>query len=129
MQHVNFPSDYQQVMPYLIVNNAAAFMQFLYDVFDAEEKMKHMRDENIIAHAEVRIGTSVIMLGDAIEGWPPVTGSFFIYVPNADATYEKALANGATSIQAVSHQPYGRSGGILDPYGNTWWVTTHVQAK
>jgi PhnB protein len=128
MEKVRFPSDYQQVMPYLIVNNAAGFMQFMYDVFGAEEKMKHMRDEKLIAHAEVRVGQSVIMFGDAVDQWKPITGSFFVYVANADATYEKALANGATAVMPVSDQPYGRSGGIVDPYGNTWWVTKHMGA-
>ena len=125
METVKFPSDYQQLMPYLIVEDAAGFMQFTQDVFGATEKLKHMRDEKLIAHAEVKVGESVIMFGDALEQWKPVTGSFFIYVADADATYKKALDHGAKVIDPISDRPYGRSGGIIDPYGNTWWVTTH----
>ena len=61
MQTVNFPKDYQQVMPYLIIQNATGFIDFMKDVFDATEKVKHMRDENIIMHGEVLVGESVIM--------------------------------------------------------------------
>lgn len=126
MQKPNFPSGYQQVMPYLIVKDAAAFMQFMKDVFGAEEKMKMMRSEDVIQHAEITIGESVIMFADSTEQFGPRTGGFFIYVANADEAYNKALAAGATSIMPVSNQPYGRSGGIIDPFGNQWWPTTHT---
>jgi PhnB protein len=128
MPELNIPSGYQQVMPYLIVKDALGFMKFMQDVFDAKEKMKQMRDENIIMHAEITIGESVIMFADSTEAFPPRTGGFFIYVPDADEAYNKAIAAGATSIMPVSDQPYGRSGGIIDPYGNTWWPTTHITA-
>jgi len=124
MQLVNIPSGYQQLMPYLIIKDAPGFTQFMKEVFGAEEKVKHMRDENIIMHAEITVGESVIMFADSTDAFPPRTGGFFIYVADADATYEKAIAAGATSIMPVSNQPYGRSGGIIDPYGNTWWPTT-----
>ena len=65
MNKINFPPDYQQVMPYLIIKGAADFMKFMHDVFGAEEKMKHMRDEHIIMHAEITIGGCVIMLADS----------------------------------------------------------------
>lgn len=125
MENVNFPSDYQQVMPYLIVKNAAGFMDFMKYVFGAEEKMKHMRDEHLIAHAEITVGQSVIMFADATGPYELRCGGFFIYVADADGVYEKALAAGATSVMPMSDMPYGRSGGIADAYGNTWWITTH----
>ncbi len=125
MEQPNFPPDYQQVMPYLIIKDAAGFMKFMQEVFGAKEKVKHMRDENIIMHAELTVGESVIMLADSTEAYPPRTGGFFIYVADADAVYNKALAAGATSVTPVADMPYGRSGGIIDPYGNTWWPTAH----
>ena len=126
MQTVNFPKDYQQVMPYLIIQNATGFIDFMKEVFDATEKVKHMRDENIIMHGEVLVGESVIMFADATAAFAPRTSGMFVYVANADAAYDKALKAGAVSIMPVSDQPYGRSGGVTDPFGNTWWITTHV---
>ncbi len=78
MKELKIPSDYQQVMPYLIVKDAAGFMKFMQDVFDAKEKMKQMRDENIIMHAEITVGESVIMFADSTEAFLPRTGGFFI---------------------------------------------------
>src|SRR5271156_2614266 len=121
---VNIPEGYQQVMPYLIIKDASAFFKFMQDIFGAEEKMMVMRSENVIMHAEIKIGKSVIMFADSTEEFPPRTGGFFIYVPDADDAYNKAIAAGSVSVMPVSDQPYGRSGGIKDPFGNTWWPTT-----
>src|SRR5256885_12021426 len=118
MRKPNFPSDYQQIMPYLILKGAADFMQFMKDVFEAKEKMKHMRDEHIIAHGEILVGESVIMCADVTEQFGERSGGFFIYVKDADVTYINALAAGATPIMPVSDMPYGRSGGVTDPWGN-----------
>ena len=129
MEHLNFPPDYQQVMPYLIVKGAAGFMKFMQGVFGAKEKVVHMRSEDIIMHGEITVGESVIMFADSTNAFPPRTGGFFIYVSDADAVYNKALASGATSVTPMADMPYGRSGGILDPFGNTWWPTTHINPK
>lgn len=126
METLNFPTDYQQVMPYLIIDDAAGFLKFTQDVFDAKERMKHMRDENTIMHAEISIGDSVIMFADATGDFQPRPAGMFVYVADADATYNRAIAAGAVSIAPVSDQPYGRSGGVTDPHGNQWWITTHV---
>mgnify|MGYP001796394727 CR=1 FL=1 len=115
---------YQQVMPYLIVKDAAGFMRFMENVFDAKEKFKMMRDENLIAHAEMTIGESVIMLADTTDAFKVRHASMFIYVEDADETYHKALSEGATSLMVPSDQEYGRTCGITDPFGNIWWPTT-----
>ena len=126
MSMANIPTGYQQVMPYLIIKGAAEFINFMKDVFAAEEKMRHMRDEQIIMHAELTVGECAIMLADATPAFEPRTGGFFIYVADADATYALAIATGAKAISEISDQPYGRSGGVIDPFGNTWWITTHM---
>ena len=125
MQKMDFPADYQQVMPYLIVTDATGFMKFAKNVFGAKEKMKHVRDDDKIMHAEITIGDCVIMFADTKDPYEQRTGGFFIYVPDADATYKKAISKGATALMPVSDMPYGRSGGVTDPFGNQWWVTTH----
>ena len=121
---VNIPAGYQQVMPYLIIKDASAFFKFMQDIFGAEGKMMVLRSENVIMHAEIMIGESVIMFADSTEEFPPRTGGFFIYVPDADEVYNKAIAAGSVSVMPVSDQPYGRSGGVKDPFGNTWWPAT-----
>ena len=118
------PKNHQAVMPYLIVENAAAFIDFLKDVFGGVELNRHMRNETIIMHAEVLIADSTIMLADGTTEFPPRTAGMFIYVDDADATYHKALGRGATSIMPPSDQPYGRSCGVNDVCGNTWWITS-----
>lgn len=124
MDKVFIPEGYQRVMPYIIVRNAEAFMQFMTDVFGATEKMLHRRDTGEIMHAEVFIGNSVIMLANGNDQWQPMTAGLYIHVANADETFEKALQYGATSVNPVADQSYGRSGGVEDPFGNTWWITT-----
>jgi PhnB protein len=121
---MKIPEGYQQVMPYLIVRGAAKFIDFTRKVFGADEKLRIMRDEKTVRHAEIKIGDSVIMFADATEQFPPRTAGLFVYVEDADQTYNKALAEGATSVMPMSDQEYGRSGGVADPFGNLWWPTT-----
>jgi len=118
------PKNYQQVMPYLIVKNADQFIQFVLKVFDAKETYRVMRDENYIMHAEIMIGSSTIMLADATEKYQPCPGGMFLYVDNADDRYQKAIAEGADSLMIPSDQTYGRSAGVQDAFGNSWWLTS-----
>ena len=123
MENLKIPEGHQQIMPYLIVENAAAFFDFMKNVFDAVEKYKFMRTETLIMHAEISIGNSVIMFADATPEHLKQNAGLFIYVDNCDAVYDKGLANGATTIMPPADQSYGRSAGILDPFGNTLWIT------
>lgn len=123
MEPVNFPEEYNQVMPYLIVHHAAAFIRFALEIFGAEEKLKIMRDETLIMHAEIRFGKSVIMLADATDQYPEQTAGLFLYVKDCEGLYQKALAAGATSLMEPATQDYGYSCGIKDPFGISWWLT------
>lgn len=122
---MKIPKGYQTVMPYLIVNGAANFIDFTKKVFNAveNEKMKSMRDGKTIQHSEIVIGESTIMFADSTEQFQPRTAGLFIYVENADETYKKALDEGATTIMELSSQDYGRTCGVTDPFGNVWWIT------
>jgi PhnB protein len=121
---MNIPTGHQTVMPYLIVKGAAEFSEFMQRVFGAAEKMRHMRTADVIQHAEVQIGDSTIMFADATEQFAERTTGLFVFVDDADATFQTGLDAGATAIMPPADQPYGRSGGITDPFGNTWWITT-----
>ena len=124
MKNVNIPEGYPQLMPYLVVEGAAAFMAFTQKVFGATEKFKTMRDEQLIMHAEISIGTSVIMLADATDVYRAQPAGLFVYVGDCDEVYKNALANGATTKMPPADQEYGRSAGVNDVFGNTWWITT-----
>lgn len=122
-KNLKIPENYQTVMPYLIVNNAAKFISFMQTVFDAAETYKAMRDEHTIMHAEIMIGGSTIMFADSTVTYGVRNAGMFIYVDDADATFKKAVENGATVVNEMADQSYGRSGGVEDPFGNTWWIT------
>ena len=123
-KNLKIPDNYQTVMPYLIVNNASKFIEFMEKVFDAEETHKTMRDEHTVMHAEIMIGGSTIMFADSTEKFGVRTGAFFIYVEDADVAFKKSIDAGATIVTEVADHSYGRSGGVQDPIGNVWWITS-----
>jgi len=118
------PTQYQTVIPYLIINNALDFLDFMQNLFDAEIVSKHMHNETTLMHAELKVGNATIMCGAASAEWQPLNSSLFIYVDDADASYAKALELGCTSIMELSNQNYGRTCGVKDVYGNIWWITS-----
>jgi PhnB protein len=120
---VKVPPGYQTLMPYLILKDASGFLQFTEKVFDATIIRREMRDPTTVLHAEVNIAECIIMFADATENYPPKPGSFFLYVANADETYQKALDAGGKALTVMADQQYGRSGGVEDPFGNSWWIT------
>jgi uncharacterized glyoxalase superfamily protein PhnB len=121
------PHDYTSLSPYLITSEAQAVIDFLTATFDAESLRRHERPDGSLMHAELRIDDSVVMLGQATEGWAAVPTHLHVYVPDVDATYAKALASGGESVQPPTKgdDPDRRSG-VRDPGGNTWWISTQV---
>ncbi len=111
-------------MPYLIVEGAEKFIVFTQKVFNATEQLRVPRSPSVIMHAEINIGGSTIMLADATLEYPPSPAGMFVYVKDSDETYTRALREGATPISPLADQPYGRSGGVRDPFGNSWWITS-----
>jgi len=121
------PAGHSTVSPYLVLDGAAATVDFLVEVFAAEVLVR-LEGDGRIHHAEVKIEDSVIMLADAPPGMGPVTGNLHVYVPDVDATYAKALAAGATSIQEpMKKDDPDRRGGVRDGCGNAWWIGTRVE--
>jgi len=123
------PVNYSTVAPYLIVNGAAATIDFLKRVFGAVELRRFPDDAGKLMHAEVRIDDTIIMLADpAPPGWLPISAYVHIYVPDVDATYRSALAAGAVSVQEpVKKQDEDKRGGVKDAGGTTWWIATKVE--
>ena len=132
---MNFkPEGYHSLTPYLTMRDAAKAIDFYKKVFDAKEHMRMPAPGGKIGHAELQIGDSVIMLADecsegkspAALGGTPV--GLMFYLPDVDATFKLALAEGATVQRPVQDQFYGdRSGSIVDPFGHIWHLATHVE--
>lgn len=122
------PDNYNSVSPYLIVAGASRTIEFLTTVFDAVEIRRFADADGKIMHAEVRIDDTVLMLADGAEGWPPIPSYVHIYVADVDATYQRALAAGATAVQApMKKEDADKRGGIKDAGGTTWWIATKVE--
>jgi uncharacterized glyoxalase superfamily protein PhnB len=122
------PDGYHTVTPYLVVRNAAGLIEFLQQAFNAKEIERMQSLKGGITHAEVRIGDSVIMMGDANENAPPVSAMLHLYLEDTDAAYQRALEAGATSLHEPEDQFYGdRTGAVQDAFGNQWWLATHIE--
>lgn len=124
----SIPDGYRTVTPYLTVQEAAALIEFLKQAFEAVEIRRTLHPEGRIMNAEVRIGDSVVMVGEATSEFQPMPSSIYLYVEHTDATYERALQAGGISIMEPANQFYGdRNAGVKDPTGNHWWIATHQE--
>lgn len=130
------PKGYYAITPYLIVDNARKAIEFYKKAFGAKSVMCMDMPNGKIAHAELKIGDSKIMLGDECHEKgaksPKTVGgsamSIHLYVKNVDATVKAAVSAGATLIREVQDMFYGdRSGGLQDPSGHQWYVATHIE--
>jgi PhnB protein len=122
------PEGFHTVTPYLVVDDPATLIDFLKKAFDAKEDHRSTAPDGRIMHAQVQVGNSMIMIGGAMKEWKALPCALYLYVPDADASYQQALAAGGVSMMEVTNQPYGdRHGGVKDPAGNTWWVATRIE--
>lgn len=121
------PSGYPSVAPYLIVDGAAATINFLVAAFDAVAIRQFAAPDSRIMHAEVRIDDTVVMIADSAPGWPAMAAHVHVYVRDVDATYRRALAAGAASVQEpVKKEDEDKRGGVRDSGGTTWWIATRI---
>jgi PhnB protein len=119
------PDGFHTVTPYIVVPGVAGLLEFLKQAFDAREKERMAREDGTIAHAAVRIGDSMIELGEAVGGPRAMPWSLHMYVPDADETYRRAIEAGAQSLYEPKDMEYGdREGGATDPNGNQWFIAT-----
>lgn len=122
------PAGHTSVAPYLLVKSAAATIDFLVRAFDAIELMRMAAPDGRVMHAEVRIDDTVVMMGEASEGWPPAPAMVHVYVRDADETYRRALAAGATSVQEPTQKgDEDKRGGVKDSDGISWWMATRMR--
>ena len=130
------PEGYHAVTPYLICKDATKAIEFYKRALGAKELMRFDAPAGGIAHAELQIGDSHVMLADespdgAFRSPQSVGGasvSMMLYVPDADATFQRAIAGGAHVLRDLKDQFYGdRSGTIEDPFGHIWTISTHME--
>lgn len=122
------PDGYHTVTPFLTVPDAARMLEFAKAAFDANVYETITDDQGTIRHAEMQIGDSRVMLGQARPDYPATASKLYLYVPNTDEVYARAVAAGARTILEPTDQFYGdRNAGIEDPQGNQWWIATHVE--
>jgi uncharacterized glyoxalase superfamily protein PhnB len=121
------PEGFHSVTPTLNVEGAARAIDFVKRAFGAEEIMRMPGPGGAILHAEVRIGDSIVMLSDAVRD-PAMPGNIFLYVEDADATYEQALKAGAASLLPPTDMFWGdRMARVKDPCGSLWGIATHKE--
>jgi PhnB protein len=118
---------FHTVTTYLHPKGADKMIGFLERAFGAEEVFRS-ESGGVIHHASVRLGDAVISMGEAHEEFQPMPTMFYLYVEDTDSLYKRAVAAGAKSLHEPADQPYGdRNAGVEDPFGNQWFIATHVR--
>src|SRR5256885_1230336 len=122
------PEGYRTVTPYLTVKGAGKLIEFLTKAFGAKEKFRFPGPGGTVGHAEIKIGDSLVMTGDAGDASPAMPAQIYLYVDDCDRYYKQALAAGATSVREPANQFYGdRNASVKDMCGNVWYIGTHVE--
>jgi PhnB protein len=122
------PDGYTTVTPWIIVRGASDFIDFLKRVLDAEELGRLNGPDGSILHAELRIGTAIVMVFDTREGWAETHQCLRLYVEDAPAVLERALSAGSRLVTRVTELGFGdRVGRFADPWGNLWWVQERLE--
>jgi PhnB protein len=120
------PDGFHTVTPYLLVPDVPRLIDFLKQAFDAREIYRSQTPEGIVNHAQMQIGDSMVMMGQARDEWKPMPTMLYLYVEDVDAWYHQALQAGGTTVRELTDEPYGdRVGGVKDPFDNQWWIATH----
>ena len=119
---------YRTVTPYLLVSDADAELAFLKTAFGGTEANCQRNPDGAVMHAEIVIGDSLVMLGQAGGPWKPRPAALYLWVEDVDATYARALQAGATSESEPEDKPYGhRNAGVIDQGGVTWWIGAPIR--
>jgi PhnB protein len=122
------PEGLNNVNVYLHPLRAEPMIRFLQRAFGARELARYATPDGVVRHAQIRIGDSVVEMGEAHGPYQPMSSMFYLYVPNCDLVYRNALASGATSASEPQDQPYGdRNAGVNDPFGNQWYIATPLK--
>ena len=117
--------DLHMVTVYFHPVGASKFIDFLQRAFDGEVIEQHQSEHGFVYHAKVRLGDSIVEMGEAHDQWQPMPSAIYMYVEDVDAAYRQALSAGATSALEPTNQPYGdRNAWVNDEFGNVWYLST-----
>jgi uncharacterized glyoxalase superfamily protein PhnB len=126
MAHTNM---YPAVTPYLVVPDGDAALTFVKAAFGATERACQRNQDGSVGHAEMRIGDSLIMIGQAGGQWKARPAALYLWVDNVDAAYQRALAAGAASESVPEDKPYGQRMAGVEACGVTWWMASPIAAQ
>jgi PhnB protein len=128
MAKVNFiPAGYRTMTPSLVLKDAHRAVEFYKQAFGAEERFRMSTPDGKVAHAELQIGDSIMMLSEAMRE-PVTSASLYLYVPNVDAVIQRAIAAGAQANMPAADMFWGdRFGSVSDPFGVRWGIATHIE--
>lgn len=123
------PPGMHTVTPILVLERCAEAIEFYKKAFHAEELMRFPgQDGKSVAHAEIRIGDSILYMADAMPQFPAFSSSLAIYVEDCDTVFDRAVSAGARVLRPMADQFYGdRAGQIEDPFGQRWSIATHKE--
>ncbi len=122
------PEGFHSVTPLISVRDAGRLIDFLKSAFGATELSRFAGPDGSVMHAEIKIGDSIIMLGEAMGGSLPMPMSLYVYVQDADAAYKAAMDAGSESLEGPVDQFWGdRVATVRDFAGNKWWIATHIE--
>ena len=124
---MHIPPGFTTVFPYLFVDDASAYLDFLADGLGGEVLGVHAAPDGTVLNAHVRFGDTTIMVSDAAGRVPPSRATHYLYVADADAAMVRAVEAGGEQQGDVVDMPYGdRQGGVRDPGGNIWWLSQRL---
>jgi PhnB protein len=122
------PDGYHTVIPYIVVPDVAKLIDFAKQAFGATEAHVSKRPDGSVMHAEIKIGDSIIMMGEGGQTWKTFLAMLHLYMEDVDAVYRRAIQAGGKSLREPTDQFYGdRSAAVEDSFGNQWWIATHVE--
>jgi|SRR4051812_47540715 PhnB protein len=124
----NAPAGYTTVAPWVVTADTGQLLDFVTKVFEGVELGRVPLEDGSIGHAEIRVGDTVVLAFDRQPDWPAMPSLLRVFVPDADAAIERAVAAGARVVTASATHAFGQRGGrVRDPFGNIWWISAVVE--
>ncbi|MFM9594838.1 VOC family protein [Streptomyces scabiei] len=122
------PAGYTTVAPWVVTDDTGSFLDFVAQAFEGEELGRVSTEDGSIGHGEMRVGDTVVLAFDRRADWPAMPSLLRVYVSDADQAFSRALAAGGQIVTALADNAFGQRGGrVKDPFGNIWWVVSHVE--
>jgi PhnB protein len=122
------PEGYTTVAPWVVTDDTGAFLDFVTQAFEGEELARVLTEDGSVGHGEIRVGDTVVLAFDRHADWPVMPSLLRVYVADAEKAFSRAVAAGGKVVTAMSDNAFGQRGGrIKDPFGNIWWVVSHVE--